>query len=70
MQMMSSLEASMQRCLVGVQTAFEGSQRRRRSSGCWHCEGKGHIRKDCPLLKVDEGGATNIVESRKPENEN
>ena len=49
MRVATRLEKSMQECLKGIQMAV-GMQRKTRK-GCWHCEAKDHIRKDCPLLK-------------------
>lgn len=54
-KIMDHLETFMHECLKGIQSATEGWRRRRvGSEGCWNCEAKDHLRKDCPLLGKEE----------------
>ena len=47
MKVATRLEKSMQECLKGIQMAVEKQKKSWR--GCWNCEAKDHIRRNCPL---------------------
>ena len=52
MEIATRLEKAMQECLRGIQMAVEKQKKPRR--GCWNCEAKDHIRRNCPLLEENK----------------